>query len=81
MRHSFAAFDPLSSLNGYALQSLTPEVHAASYDTYGKLHALGGPGAVIAAARPSAMKQPSTSGRAASTSTSASTPRIEIARR
>jgi hypothetical protein len=49
MRHSFAAFDPLSSLNGYALQSLTPEVHAASYDTYGKLHALGGPGAVIAA--------------------------------
>ena len=77
MRHSFAAFDPLSSLNGYALQSLTPEVHAVSYDTYGKLHALGGPGAVIAAARPRAMKLPSTSGRAASTSTSASTPRIE----
>jgi hypothetical protein len=49
MRHSFAAFDPLSSLNGYALQSLAPEVHAASYDTYGKLHALGGPAAVIAA--------------------------------
>jgi hypothetical protein len=48
MRHSFAAFDPLSSLNGYALQSLTPEVHAASYDAYGKLHALGGPAAVIA---------------------------------
>jgi hypothetical protein len=51
MRHSFAVFDPLSSLNGYALQSLTPEVHAASYDTYGKLHALGGPAAVIAAAQ------------------------------
>jgi hypothetical protein len=51
MRHSFAAFDPLSSLNGYALQSLTPEVHAASYDPYGKLHALGGPAAVIAAAQ------------------------------
>jgi hypothetical protein len=50
MRNSFAAFDPLSSLNGYALQSLTPEVHAASYDAYGKLHALGGPAAVIAAA-------------------------------
>jgi hypothetical protein len=45
MRNSFAAFDPLSSLNGYALQSLTPEVHAASYDTYDKLHALGGPAA------------------------------------
>jgi hypothetical protein len=50
MRNSFvAALDPLSSLNGYALQSLTPEVHAASYDTYGKLHALGGPNAVLAA--------------------------------
>jgi hypothetical protein len=47
---SVAARDPLSSLNGHALQSLTPEVHAASYDTYGKLHALGGPDAVIAAA-------------------------------
>jgi hypothetical protein len=49
MRHSFAAFDPLSSLNSYALQSLTPKVHAASYDPYGKLHALGGSAAVIAA--------------------------------
>ena len=29
MRHSFAAFDPLSSLNGYAPQSLTPEVLVA----------------------------------------------------
>jgi hypothetical protein len=47
---SVAAHDPLSSLNGYALQSLTPEVHAASYDSYGKLHALGGSAAVIAAA-------------------------------
>ena len=43
MRKSFvAALDPLTSL--------TPEVHAASYDAYGKLHALGGPDAVIAAA-------------------------------
>jgi hypothetical protein len=51
MRKSFVtALDPLSSLNGYALQSLAPEVHAASYDAYGKLHALGGPDAVIAAA-------------------------------
>ncbi len=51
MRNSFvAALASLSSLNGYALQSLTPEVHAASYDTYGKLHALGGPNAVLAAA-------------------------------
>lgn len=51
MRKSFvAALDPLTSLNGYALQSLTPEVHAASYDAYGKLHALGGPAAVLAAA-------------------------------
>jgi hypothetical protein len=49
MRNSFVAFDPLPSLNGYALQSLTPEVHAASYDAYGKLHALGGPDAVTAA--------------------------------
>jgi hypothetical protein len=32
---SVAAHDPLSSLSGHALQSLTPEVHAASYDTYG----------------------------------------------
>jgi hypothetical protein len=51
MRDSFAAFDPLSPLNGYALQSLTPEVHPASYDTYGKLHALGGSAVVIAAAQ------------------------------
>jgi len=51
MRNPYvAALDPLSSLNGYALQSLTPEVHAASYDTYGKLYALGGPKAVLAAA-------------------------------
>ena len=49
MRNSFA-LDPLPSLNGCALQSLTPEVHAASYDSYGKLHALGGPKAVLAAA-------------------------------
>lgn len=51
MRKFFvAALDPLLSLNGYALQSLTPEVPAASYDTYGKLHALGGPKAVMASA-------------------------------
>jgi hypothetical protein len=49
MRHSFAAFDPLSPLNGYALQS--SEVRPASYDTYGKLHALGGSAVVIAAAQ------------------------------
>ncbi len=49
MRNSFVAFDPLPSLNGHALQSLTPEVHAASYDAYGKLYALGGPDAVTAA--------------------------------
>jgi hypothetical protein len=50
MRKSFvAALDPLTSLNGYALQSLTPEVHAASYDAYGKLHAIGGPASVEAA--------------------------------
>jgi hypothetical protein len=37
-------------LNGHALQSLTPELHAASYaPEYGKLHALGGPAAVMAA--------------------------------
>jgi len=49
MRNSFALY-PLPSLNGNALQSLTPEVHATSYDSYGKLHALGGPKAVLAAA-------------------------------
>jgi hypothetical protein len=49
MRNTFGAFDPLSPLNGYALQSLAPEAHAASYDAYAKLHALGGPAAVIAA--------------------------------
>ncbi len=43
---SVAALIPLSSL---ALQSLTPAVQAASYDSYRKLHALGGPEAVIAA--------------------------------
>ena len=41
MRSSFVALDPLASLNGHALQSLTPEVHAASYDAYGKLHGTG----------------------------------------
>jgi len=50
MRNSFALY-PLPSLNGYALQSLTPEVPATSYDSYGKLHALGGPKAVLAAER------------------------------
>jgi hypothetical protein len=51
MRNSFvAALGPLASLNGYALQSHTPEAHAASDDAYGKLHVLGGPAAVLAAA-------------------------------
>jgi hypothetical protein len=57
MRSSFVALDPLTSLNSYALQSLTPEVAAASYDAYGKLHALGGPSAVLAASEDAAFDE------------------------